>query len=402
MGGGEFTGAGLDRLRAILAGHVERGSGPGVAWLVSRRGETHAGAVGTTEYDGAGRSLERDAIFRISSMSKPVTAVATMILIEDCVLRLDDPVEQWLPELADRRVVRTLESPLDDTVPAHRPITVRDLLTFRLGFGGVFAPPGVYPIADAAQAAGVGVRVPSPAGTPGPDEFMKRLGELPLMYQPGERWLYHTGADVLGVLIARAAGMPFGDFLRERLFAPLGMVDTDFHVPAGKLDRFVPSYVSNLETGATDLYDPVDGQWASPPAFPGGGDGLVSTVDDFHAFGRMLLAGGAYDGGRLLSRPSVELMTTDHLTPEQKRISGMMPGDFENSGWGFGVSVVTRRDFHATVGCYGWDGGLGTAWHNDPTEDLTTILMCPQAWTSPKAPPLCLDFWTATYSALAD
>jgi len=250
----------------------------------------------------------------------------------------------------------------------------------------------------------IGMEPPAPEATPAPDEWLRRLETLPLMYQPGERWLYNTGSDVLSVVIARAAGQPLEAFLRERLFAPLRMKDTSFSVPATKLDRFATSYWTNPETGDVDVYDEAEGgQWSRPPAFPSGAGGLVSTVDDYMAFGQMLLNEGKHRGERILSRPSVETMTTDQLTPEQKALSTLVPGYFDSHGWGFGVSVVTRRDNLAvTVGSYGWDGGLGTVWRSDPTEDAVTILMTQQAWRSPTPPEVCLDFWTSAYQAIDD
>ena len=230
---------------------------------------------------------------------------------------------------------------------------------------------------------------------------MRRLGTLPLTHQPGERWLYHTGAEVLGVLIARAAGQPLDALLRERIFEPLGMSDTGFCGPASALDRFGPSYWTDPATGTNALYDPPQGQWSSPPAFPSGGAGLVSTLDDYFAFAEMLRAGGIYRGKRILSRPSVEAMTTDQLTSEQKSVAGPDPAGAMS--WGFGVAVQVRRAGPTrSVGTYGWDGGLGTSWANDPREDLIGILMTNQAWTSPSPPPVCLDFWTCAYAAIND
>lgn len=250
----------------------------------------------------------------------------------------------------------------------------------------------------------IGMGPPSPSTMPAPDEWIRRLGTLPLMHQPGERWMYNTGSDVLGVLIARASGRPFGTFLRERIFEPLGMSDTAFSVPAAKLDRLATSYWTNPATGALGPFDEAEGgQWSRPPAFPSGAGGLVSTVDDYSAFGQMMLSKGRLGGVRVLSRPSVELMTADHLTPEQKAVSGLVPGSFDSHGWGFGVSVITRRDDVArSVGTFGWDGGLGTSWFADPREDLVTILMTQRAWTSPKPPDVCLDFWTSAYQAIDD
>jgi CubicO group peptidase (beta-lactamase class C family) len=329
-------------------------------------------------------------------MTKPITAVATMILLEECVLRLDEPVERFLPELADRRVVRRIDGPVDDTVPAERPITVRDLLTFRMGFGGYFGP---CPVNELAAPLQLSVGPPQPSLPPEPDEWMRRFSTLPLMFQPGERWLYHTGADVLGVLIARASGQPFEAFLRERIFEPLGMTDTGFSVPADAIRRFATSYSTDPQTGVLQLYDEPDGQWSTPPAFPSGGAGLVSTATDFLAFAEMLLRGG----GPLVSRPSVETMTSDQLTPEQKAVSGFFPDDFDARGWGFCVGIVTRREHPAApVGQYGWDGGLGTIWRNDPSEQMVTILLTNAAWTSPRPPGIAMDFLTAAYASIED
>jgi CubicO group peptidase (beta-lactamase class C family) len=384
-----------------MAGHVERGDVPGLVTLISRRGEVHVDAIGDKALGGD--PVERDTIFRISSMTKPITAAAAMILIEECRLRLDEPVDRLLPELAERKVLRRLEGPLDETVPAERPITVRDLLTFRMGMGLVTAMPGTYPIQRAMDELQLGQGPPDPSTPPAPDEWMRRLGTLPLMYQPGEKWMYNTGADVLGVLIARASGRPFEDFLRERLFEPLGMKDTGFFVPAEKMERLATSYGTDFATGEIELYDEPGGRWSRPPAFPSGAAGLVSTVDDYLAFGRMMLNRGKCGAERILSRPSVEAMTTDHLTPEQKAVSGLVPGFFDNCGWGFGVSVVTRRNEPAaTIGKFGWDGGMGTSWYSDPAEEMVTILMTQRAWTSASPPPVCRDFWTLAYAAIDD
>jgi CubicO group peptidase (beta-lactamase class C family) len=385
----------LAHLHDVMAAHVDRGAAPGLVSVVSRRGETHIDAIGSTALDGA-TPVRPDTIFRISSMTKPITAVAALLLLEDCVLRLDEPVERLLPELAERRVVRRIDGPVDDTVPARRAITVRDLLTFRLGFGGYFGP---CPVNDMAAPLQLSVGPPRPALPPEPDEWMRRFSTLPLMCQPGERWLYHTGADILGVLIARASGQPFHQFLHARIFEPLGMTDTSFAVPPADIGRLATSYTTDPGTGALELFDEPAGQWSTLPAFPSGGAGLVSTAADFLAFAEMLLRGGA----PLLSRPSVETMTTDQLTPEQKAVSGFFPGDFDARGWGFCVGIVTRREHPAApVGQYGWDGGLGTIWRNDPSEQMITMLLTNAAWTSPRPPDIALDLLTGAYAALED
>jgi CubicO group peptidase (beta-lactamase class C family) len=403
-----MTNGGLSKVRlghmhGVMAGYVERGDVPGIVTLVSRRGEVHVDAIGMKAVGGSD-PIRRDTIFRIASMTKPITATAAMILVEECKLRLDEPVDRLLPELADRRVLKRLDGPLDEVVPANRPITVRDLLTFRMGFGIVMAPPGTYPIQNAVSELLIFQGPPRPQAPPAPDEWIRRLGTLPLMHQPGEKWMYNTGSDVLGVLIARASGQPFEAFLRERIFEPLGMKDTAFSVPAAKLDRLATSYWTNPATGSLELYDSAEGgQWSRPPAFPSGGGGLVSTVDDYLAFGQMMLEQGRHGSERILSRPSVETMTTDQLTRDQKAVSGLVPGYFDSHGWGFGVSVVTRReDLADSVGRFGWDGGLGTSWSSDPQEDLVGILMTQRAWTSPNPPDVCRDFWTLAYQAIDD
>lgn len=403
MRDGGLSAGRLKRLHDVMTGYVERGEVPGLVTLVARRGEGHVDAIGGMAA-GSEEPMRRDTIFRISSMSKPITAAAAMILIEECALRLDEPVTRLLPELANRQVLKRPDADLGDTVPAHRPITVRDLLTFTMGLGIVAAAPGTVPIADALAELELGQGMPSPQTPPAPDEWIRRLGTLPLMYQPGERWMYNTGSDVLGVLIERASGQPFETFLKERIFDPLGMNDTGFDVIWDRIGRLATSYVIDPDSGAAAVYDEPDGgQWSRLPSFPSGGGGLVSTVDDFLAFADMLRGRGVSRGERILSRPSVEFMTSDQLTPEQKAASGLVPGFFRVHGWGFGVAVVTERtEVAKSVGTYGWDGGMGTSWYNDPAEDLTMILMTQQAWTSPIPPRLFQDFWTATYQAIAD
>jgi CubicO group peptidase (beta-lactamase class C family) len=391
----ELSKEGLVRLHDIMARDVAHGAAPGLVSVISRRGEAEIDAIGMTAL-GSRQAMRPDTIFRISSMTKPVTAVAALILLEECALRLDEPAERFLPELASRRVVRRIDGPVDDTVPARRPITVRDLLTFRMGFGGYFGP---CPVNDAAAPLQLSAGPPQPSLPPGPDEWMRRFSTLPLMFQPGERWLYHTGADVLGVLIARASGQPFEVFLRERVFEPLGMRDTAFFVPPADIGRLATSYATDPETGMLQIYDRPNGQWSTPPSFPSGGAGLVSTAPDFLAFAEMLLRGGA----PLLSRSSVETMTTDQLTPAQKAVSGLFPDAFDASGWGFCVSVVTRREHPAApVGQYGWDGGLGTVWRNDPSEQMISILMTNSAFTSPRLPEFAQDFLTGAYASIDD
>jgi CubicO group peptidase (beta-lactamase class C family) len=402
---GGFSSKRLARVRGVLERHVEAGYVPGAVAVVARRGEVHIEATGNLAFEGAGSGtpMAADTICRIGSMSKPVVAACAMTLVEDCTLRLDDAVDEFLPELADMTVLADPDGPLEETVPAKRPITLRDLLTFTFGTGVVVAEPGTVPIADALSA----LEPP-----PSPEEWISRLGVLPLVYQPGERWMYHTAADVTGVLIARATGISFGAALRERICEPLGMKDTAFSVGGESISRLATVYERDDATGEVVVEDGPDGYWSKPPAFESGGGGLVSTAADFLAFASALLAGGTRDGERVLSRPSVTLMTSDHLTPAQKAVSGFTPGYFDDIGWGLGMSVRTRRThlgpapgvsypWAASVGSYGWPGVYGTGWYNDPAEDMTTILMIQRA-PAPPGLPLLLDFWTAAYQAIDD
>ena len=389
----------LDRIHDVMAAHVDRGVATGIVALVARGDDVYVDAVGTKAVDGR-EPMQRDTIFRVASMTKPITAAAAMILVEECVLRLDDPVNDLLPELATISALRSIESEVDDTVPLNRPITLRDLLTFRMGAGMVLAAPDTYPIQRAWAERSRSPGPPKPSLEPPPDEWMRNFTSLPLVHQPGEVWMYHTSAEVLSVLIARAGGCSLGEFMRERIFEPLGMDDTAFSVPSAKLGRLATSYTTNPQTGALELYDAPDGDWSTPPAFESGGGGLASTADDFLAFARMLLNGGEFGGERILSRPSVELMTTSQLPDEQRR--GLSPLLEAHMGWGFGMSVITERTTYSSVGSYGWSGGLGTSWQNDPVEGLIGVLLTQAAFTSPTPPAALLDFWTCAYQAFDD
>jgi len=387
-------------MHGVLEGHVDSGAVPGLVALVSRQGAVHVEVIGSMSIGGP--SVERDTIFRISSMTKPITAAAAMILVEECRLRLDDPVDGLLPELANRQVLKRIDGPVDDTEPATRPITLRDLLTFRMGLGYLF-PMDDLPVHRAIAALGLGPGAPRPSADPPPDEFMRRVGTLPLMFQPGHRWLYNLPAEILGVLVARASGQEFDAFLHERLFEPLGMKDTGFSVPAAKLERLATSYMPSWETGALEVYDPArGGDWSHPPVFSSGAGGLVSTADDYLAFARMLMNNGRHGKARILSRPSVELMTADQLTPEQRTTSGFGPDFFADHGWGFCLYIVTRRTQYSSVGSYGWGGGMGTLWENDPREDMITVLMTQTGQASNTPTGIFIDFPSLAYGAIDD
>jgi CubicO group peptidase (beta-lactamase class C family) len=389
------------RMHAILERYVQSGQVPGLVALVRRRGHEHVEVIGTMGFE-SDVPMRRDTIFRLASTTKPITAAGAMVLVEECRIRLDDPVDRWLPELTDRRVLRTIDSPLEDTVPAKRPITLRDLLTFRSGYGETFFLSPACPIQHALSEARLSLAEWPFAGTP--DEFMQRLGKLPLAHQPGERWLYHTSGEILGVLIARVAGKSLGAFLRERIFDPLGMTDTTFRLPEAKRDRLPACYGRDMVTGALGILEEAGGGYAARPSpFESGAGGLVSTADDLLAFGEMMLPHGVSGGERILSRPAIELMTMDHLTPEQKADSPFFPNFWDTRGWGLGLGVITARGDVAEVpGRFGWDGAFGTSWYVDPKEELVGVLMTQRRPDQLALPPVVLDFWTSAYQLIED
>ncbi|GGX65166.1 serine hydrolase domain-containing protein [Streptomyces hiroshimensis] len=377
-------------LREVLRPYVSGGAVPGAVALVARGDRTEAEATGSAGGPGSA-PVAQDSLFRIASLTKPLIAAAAMMLIEDGRMALGDPVKQWLPELASPVVVRTPDAAVDDVVPAARPITVEDLLTFRAGYGfpADFSLPAVVLLHQEAHR-----HLLAPQQAPLPDAWLADLARIPMLRQPGEAWLYQTCSDILGVLIARAAGRSLPAFLAERLFEPLGMADTGFSVPAADLGRFTTLYRPAPEggEGGPEPVDPPDGEWSRPPAFPAAGGGLVSTAGNLYAFARMLLAGGTGPGGqRLLSPASVRRMTTDHLTPAQREGGALF---LEGQGWGYGGSVdITAAEPWNVPGRYGWVGGTGTAAHIVPSTGLVAILLTQVLMTGPTPSALMRDFW---------
>ena len=373
-----LTPGGLSRLRAVAERHLGDDRVPGLVALVARGDQVHAEALGRLAIGGA--PVVRDSLFRIASTTKPITAAVVLSLVDDGLLELDGPVEELLPELAGRRVLRRPDGPLDDTVVAERPVTVRDLLTFTWGFGmegAMFMSPEPWPIVTAVAERDLASFGPAqPATTPEPDTWMARLAELPLLAQPGERWLYSAGSQVLGVLAARAAGAPFEDVMRERVLAPLEMHDTAVY--AADTSRLATAYEGQV------VRDPPDGQWSRPPRFPDGAAGLVSTAADLVAFGRMLLRGGQ----PVLKAQTVAEMTRDQLTPAQR--ANVWPGFsfLGDRGWGYGVSV--------TEWGYTWEGGSGTAWSNVPDLDTTVVVLTQRAPDETGMPAVCDDVLSQT------
>jgi CubicO group peptidase (beta-lactamase class C family) len=382
-----LTAAGIERLGQVVADQVGDERVPGLVALVSRGDQVHVEAQGTLSIGGA--PVRRDSLFRIASTTKPITAAVTMALIGEGLVGLDEPVDRLLPELADRRVLRRLDSPLDETEPASRPVTARDLLTFTFGFGMVlemFTAPEL-PIVTAAQELPLAtLGPPDPAAQPDPDTWIAALGSLPLMAQPGERWMYNTGAQVLGVLLARAAGQPLAEVMRTRLFEPLGMHDTGFWT--SQTGRLATSYRPTAD--GLVVNDEPDGAWSRPPAFGDAAAGLLSSADDLNAFARMLLRGGA----PVLSEPAARAMTSDQLTAGQKARGGFGTDFFVGQSWGF--CQLVRDD-----GVFGWDGGLGTSWLVDPGNDLVVVVLTQRMFESPQTPAPHVAIQQAAYRALA-
>jgi CubicO group peptidase (beta-lactamase class C family) len=332
----------------LLARRVEDGTVTGaVALFGGDQPEVVAAGVAAL----GGPPLHDDAIMRIQSMTKPITTVAALRLVEAGRLDLDSSVEPWLPELADRRVLAAPGAALDDTVPAVRPITLRHLLTNTSGYGMVLTSdtPLRRAMTDNGTEAG-----PEPPSM-GADEWLARLGDLPLAFQPGEGWRYHHSFAVLGILIARVTGRDLGAHLEDDLFGPLGMSDTALWVPEDKLDR-LPAAYRNTGEGFLELEPAGGGFYAGPPPFDVSHSELVSTVRDFARFLRAL-DGGLPDGRPLISAEHRQQMTSDQVPDEHKTDEDFYPGFWKEMGWGFGVGVQV-------LGCrrgrYGWSGGAGT------------------------------------------
>jgi CubicO group peptidase (beta-lactamase class C family) len=376
-----------DRVRAAAEKHVGDTRVPGFVVLVAAGDDVYVEAFGKLAVGGA--PVQRDSLFRIASTTKPITAAAALAVIDEGLVGLDEPVDRLLPELAGRRVLKRMDGPLDETVPAERSITTRDLLTFTFGFGmvvemfGGHEPWPVVRASDELKLSTVGPGLPDVQ--PDPDTWIAGLGSLPLLAQPGERWMYNTGASVLGVLLARATGQPFGDVLQTRLFEPLGMRDTALWT--SEIDRLATAYRATPE--GLVVWDEPDGQWSRPPAFGDGACGIVSTADDVLSFSRMLLAGGA----GVLPTAGVREMTRGQLTDDQKSFGGLGPTFFENKSWGYCQAVYDG-------GAFGWNGGFGTSWVADPSHDLTIIVMSQRAFESPDLPVAHREIHAAAYASL--
>jgi len=354
-----FSSRRLERIDKVLGDFVADGKLGGAVTLISRRGAVvHHAAIGRLNEQ---QPMRDDAVFAIASMTKPITSVAVLMLYEEGHFILDDPVAEFLPEFKNLEVWdrSTQTDGAPSTVPLAREMTIRDLLRHTSG------------LAYEADGA-VGVMIERLLD--GPDEpnasFVAKLAAIPLVHQPGTTWEYGSSTDVLGHLVEVISGQPLGVFLSERLFSPLGMVDTGFYVPASKRSRFAGLFVADEDGPVRHVRRPVDDAYESAPQGPSGGGGLVSTAADYGRFLQMILNGGTLEGRRYLSRTTVEMMTTDHC----KGLDGLRPGQ----GFGLGFRVRTglgETGVPGSLGAISWAGIYNTFFWIDPREELIGILM---------------------------
>ena len=388
-----FSASRLERINGLLQRYVDEKKLAGMVSLVARRGSVvHLEKFGVQDFE-SGKPVEFDTIFRFYSMSKPITSVALMMLYEEARFQLDDPISHFMPEFKETKVW-VGEGELADM---DREITIRDLLTHTAGLSyGGHAETGV-PVDKLYDEAGF-FSEDMDTG-----EMIRRLAGLPLAFQPGKVWHYSVATDVLGYLIQVIAGMPFDAFLQERIFGPLGMVDTDFYVPEEKLDRFAEVYRPS-EDGLVPVELLIAGDYTKPPGVLLGGSGLVSTASDYVRFCQMVLNGGELDGARLLGRKAVELMTVNHL-PDGLLPIGMGPYEIRGYGFGLGFSVlmdVARSGMLGSEGVYRWGGWASTTFFIDPKEELIAMML-PQfiPWGGVEYPTNA-EFQTLVYQALVD
>lgn len=362
----------LAQIQPALQATVDQGALSGMVTLIWKGGEiVQLNTVGFRDI-AAKAPMQRDTLFRIASMTKPVTSLAAMMLIEEGKLGLHDPITKWLPEFKDMKVLKDAAGPLDQVYPAPRDITVEDLFTHRSGLAYGFSSVG--PVAHAYE---------KTLGSPlinalGPDAWLKALATLPLLYPPGERFHYSHGTDVLGFLIARIEGKSLGEVLKARIFDPLGMKDTAFWQPAEKRDRMAHLY---KDPGAgKPLQDVSLPMGDKPAAFEGGGGGLISTVDDYLKFARLMLGRGEVDGKRLVKAETVDQMIANRLSDEQREIPFLGMPFWISQGFGLGVSMVMDAEKHQWMGAgaegaFGWPGAFGTWWQADPAHDMILIFL---------------------------
>lgn len=403
MTAGGFSTARLARIGEAMARHADVAEGgigvAGIVTMLYRHGDiAYADARGYGDAETR-TPMARDSIFRIASMTKPITTAAVLMLREEGRLRLSDPIEKWLPEFAAPRVLRSEDAALDDTVAADRPITVFDLLTHRAGLAYDFtAPPA---LAERYAQAFNGLHTRASA-----DECVRRLAAIPLLFQPGSRWFYSVSIDLLGVIVARISGMTLGEFFRTRFFDPLGMRDTGFTLREDQASRMTTAYVYNDSTGNVLVADKAtESVWSHVGRFEGGGGGLISTADDYLQFAKLMLGRGRANGVRLLSHASIDLMTSNVLSAEERRTPTFGLDFWAGQTFGLGVSIVDdpikRLPFgYRSAGAYSWGGAFGTNWLADPKEDMIGIFMIQRR--SESHYPVSAEFEHLAYDAIDD
>jgi CubicO group peptidase (beta-lactamase class C family) len=354
--------SGLARLRRVLTREIERKRLPGAVAMIARQGKLGFLEAFGVQDPASGAPMQNDSIFRIYSMTKPVVSVAIMMLVEEGRLFLADPLSKYVPAFADPKVAVERDGRVE-LVPAERPITIQDLLRHTSGltyeFVGTAAVQRMY----------LDKKLPSTDQTNA--DQVERLASLPLFSQPGKQWDYSRSTDVLGRIIEIVSGETLGEFLRQRIFAPLGMNDTGFHVPTAKQSRIAEPFAKDPDSGeAVRLLD-----IRRPARFESGGGGLVSTLPDYARFLDMLAAGGTCEGQRLLARKTIDLMRSDHLGPNVRRGSELL-----QPGHGFGLGFAVRTEpgmsvMPGSVGLYFWGGIAGTTFWIDPKEELYAMML---------------------------
>ena len=391
----------LQRIDEVIArNYVETGAIPGALITIWRRGELVWRSTSGLIDIARGLPVREDSIFRLYSMTKPITAVALLMLMEEGQIALDDLVSRHIPGFADLGIYAGGSMGDFQTTPNPRPMKVVDLLRHTSGLTYGFLNRTEV---DAAYRKLKINDFQTPGGLSG---MINQLAGLPLEFSPGTQWNYSVSIDVMGYLVEKLSGMSFGEFLRTRLFEPLGMTDTAFWVPAEKMARFPVAHAINPADGLRVLFDRPgdDSRWARAPAIPSGAGGLVSTADDYMRFARMLLSGGRFGNERILSRKAIELMTTDFLTPAQRDMPFLGWDMWGPRGFGLGVSIIDRPGRQGglgSIGRYGWGGAFGTAWSNDPKEDMAAIMMV-QLLVGSATPAMETDFLNLVYQAIED
>lgn len=389
----------LERVSGWMQGYVDAGKLPSALTLVARHGEiAFIDHCGLADVD-VGRAVARDTIFRVYSMTKPVTTVAVMMLYEEGRFQLDDPLAKYLPEFAEMEVCIPDQDGTMRTEPAREPITIWHLLTHTSGLTYGFLDPS--PVGEIYRNEGIEF---NPGRKP-LAETVAALAKVPLVHHPGARWNYSVSFDVLGYLVETLTGTPFDRFCAERIFTPLDMPDTAFAIDEAKRHRFAALYRQSAEGGIELVESAEKTVYADPVMLASGGGGLVSTVDDYFRFTEMLRRKGKLEGTRLLGRKTVEFMTANQLGGDMADMGQPTFGEsrFEGIGFGFGVSVMVdpaRANIIGTPGEYSWGGAASTAFWIDPVEDMTVIFMT-QLLPS-RAYPLRRELRVLTYQALVD